>query len=175
MGEHAIHVLTWKEADAFLGEAMGTGTTAFLYQLSELVDMFEHVHIGEASSGRLGEMFTALRRPELRALFAGSDNTALAGAGCRLCGGSLRRGGRGRPAVYCRPACRQAAYRRRKGQMQRQYELPASMVHVLMELELQQLRRYAHRLAEKDPADSAATHQTKPDSPASPLPFGNDG
>ncbi|MFE3226212.1 hypothetical protein [Nocardia sp. NPDC059228] len=53
VGEHAIHALTWKEADAFLGEAMGTGTTAFLYQLSELVDMVEHVHIGEASSGRM--------------------------------------------------------------------------------------------------------------------------
>ncbi|WP_458686385.1 hypothetical protein [Nocardia tengchongensis] len=154
MGEHVVHASNWKEADALVGEAMGTGTAAFMYQLSELVDMVEHVHAGEASSGLLGEMFIALRRPELRALFAGSDDAALTGVGCRSCGGSLRRGGRGRPAVYCRPACRpacrQAAYRRRKGQVRQQYQLPASMLHVLMELELQQLRQYAHRLSNKD-------------------------
>ncbi len=53
-GEHVVHASTWKEADAILGQAMGTGTATFIYQLSELVDMVEHVHVGEASSGRLG-------------------------------------------------------------------------------------------------------------------------
>ncbi|MGX1804869.1 hypothetical protein ACWIGI_04080 [Nocardia sp. NPDC055321] len=151
MGEHIAHASTWKEADALIGESLGINATAFFYQLSELVDMIEDLRDDENPSAGFAAMLAGFRRPELRALFEGSGDATLTGIACETCGGALRREKRGRPRRYCRPACRQAANRRRRGQTLRPYELPAHMVFILANLELRQLCAHAHRQVEKKP------------------------
>ncbi|MEU2032735.1 hypothetical protein [Nocardia amamiensis] len=62
----------------------------------------------------LGRLVTDLRNSELLALLV--EDSSLLHKYCRCCGRDLKQfkqSGRGRPLEYCRPACRQKAYRRR--------------------------------------------------------------
>lgn len=146
IADHVTRKLAWTEADRLLQETMEGGSS--MYRVDELLEMAEQLRELGRTDDTLDELLTSLRRSELRNLFDTSfdehDNAGVQKS-CRDCGAPLQRAGSsGRYPRYCRSACRQRAYRRRKGHEIRRVRATADLAMVLMELERRLLRESAY-------------------------------
>ncbi|AHH16896.1 hypothetical protein NONO_c20980 [Nocardia nova SH22a] len=146
IADYVTQKLAWREADGLLQKGTVGGVA---YRVDELLEMAEHLQQLGHTNDILDTLFTALRRNELRALFDSAfdeHGDPRDQRSCSDCGKPLPRrpaGSPGRRAKYCTSACRQRAYRCRRGGRPQRVESTAVMLYRLKKLELLLLQESA--------------------------------
>ncbi|WP_040838205.1 hypothetical protein [Nocardia brevicatena] len=160
VGDHVSHQLTWEKADQFFADIFH----GFFYDLPGLLEIAEQSHRSKVDTSMLRYVLKALRQPELRGMFAADESSPTRAKSCKACGWPLPQPGpgtRGRRPEHCNPACKQLAYRRRKGQKPQTPVRPTiPLLFTLFELEVELLRESAHRAVEERHRDHAAGSMT---------------